>query len=520
MIHSVPPPDGERKRPSVAIAALLGALSGLGYAGVEAEAAWRYPFPLDPTLDPNSAGEAAALLAVALGLISALFAVRAGRLGPVFAATLWAAVWGPEAARTAGQPALLGGLPVLGVLLFGLIHPALGLAFGLSGGVAIALVRPTDHGPTAQQPAAREGLPDLMLITVDAVRADAHLLGQAPWTDDPLGPAAGFTHVYPAFSGAPWTLPAFHSLFSGQPVIEHGGGLPVGEGYTTRAPDARSFVNALADAGYQTSAVVSNPHLRAAQRFDQGFVRWLHDDDAREPVLVWDQLSALRERFGGLPTPLRLSRDARLVTEALRQLGAPATRPRFLWVHLLGVHEHNRAPEAVVPGWTPGNTDLEVRKAAYAASVALAGERVRTLVAAAPGWGVLITSDHGEALGADGDLGHGHHLSDEELAVPLAFRAPGATRGELRPGPAPTWHAAHTMLGWAGLEQGFPGQDLETIRPQAIQAGGVRTDASAFAARALDGTWTPVKPPALGPVETLDDQAQERLRALGYTQGR
>ena len=525
MIHSVPPLDGARKAASVVIAAVLGALSGLGYAGVEASAALRYPFPLDPPLDPHAAWVAAAGLALALALISALLSLWAGRLAPVLAAAAWAAVWGPEAARTAGQPAAWGAAPVLVLLALGLLHPALGLAFGVAGGVAVALVRPTAEGPSAVT-APREGLPDLMLITVDDVRADAGLLGQAPWTDDPLSPELGFTHFTMAISGAPWTLPAFHSLFSGLPVIEHGGGLPVGDGYTVRAPLARSFVSALAEAGYRTSAVVSNPHLRRELRFDRGFSRWLHDDDSREPVLVDEQRYALRERFTGLVSPLRASRDERVLQEALRQLAAPSDGPRFLWVHLLGVHEHNRAPEGEIPGWKPGNTDLEVRRLAYADAVARAGARVRALVAAATGWGVLITSDHGEALGEQGSVGHGHALTDAELAVPLAFRSPspvgqaaGTVKGALKVGPVATFDAAHTMLGWAGLAQGFPGEDLARARPGPVQVGGVRADAAAFALRSAGGVYQAEAPPKPNETESVDDAVQERLRRLGYTQG-
>ena len=48
---------------------------------------------------------------------------------------------------------------------------------------------------------------------------------------------------------------------------------------------------------------------------------------------------------------------------------------------------------------------------------------------------VLITSDHGEALYDRGYGNHGFGLFDDEAAIPLAARLPGATPGDRRRSP-------------------------------------------------------------------------------------
>lgn len=44
---------------------------------------------------------------------------------------------------------------------------------------------------------------------------------------------------------------------------------------------------------------------------------------------------------------------------------------------------------------------------------------------------VIITSDHGEELGAEGRVGHEYGLSQMLVHVPLIIRSPGLEAGEL-----------------------------------------------------------------------------------------
>jgi len=507
MVHSVSPARPEGK-PSALIPA---GLAGLGYALVEGVGSGLGASPLDPRAGPALITGLALLLMALHTLVAAIPWPCSRRYRPVIAVAAWAAVWGPEAARVGGAAVAWGVLPPLALLALGAPWPRLALTLGALGGLAIPLLR----SPPAPPVTGGQGRgPDLLLVTVDTVRADAGLLS-GPWAaDDPLSPERGFSHATTAVAPAPWTLPSMHSLMSGMPVWLHGGGLPVGEGYSLRKPGTWSFVERFRDAGYHTVAVVSNPHLRASAGFGAGFDTFLHDDDAREPLLLWRQLARWRERWTGEVSALRHSRDERLVQAALAELARPCERPRLLWVHLLGPHEYRRDPADPPAGWAPGTEDPALLRAAYQGNVAAARAKVQRLVIAAAGWGVALTADHGEAFGEGGFQGHGHALDDAELRVPLALRPPGASVGHSLAGPLAIEGVGGTLLSWAGLE--VSSLDLMRAEPSGVLVGGLRQDPGAFAVRQVDGTYTPLSGGSVGPASTVSAEEREALRALGY----
>lgn len=502
-------------RPGVPGALGWAAGAGLGYALVEAATARARGWPLDPAVAIWSA----LALALGLGLLHAGLAAAlsrwSARAAAVLPAALWAAVWAPEAARAAGLPAALG---ALAPLAFGLAawRAPLVVLLGLLGGLAIPLARPSLEGPAGPAGEGRGGA-NLLLVTVDTVRADAGLLDGPYAPGDPRAPEAGLSRAALAIAPAPWTLPSMFSLMSGLTVAEHGGGLPAEGGFSAPARRGPWLAERLRAGGYETVAVVSNPHLRANLGFAEGFSRWMHDDDAREPLLLLGQLARWRERLTGRVSALRQGRDERLLRAALAELARPVERPRFLWVHLLGPHEYRRAPERPPEGWSPETNVTPVLQQAYAGNVAAARARLGALLAAAPGWGVAITADHGEAFGEGGHQGHGHALQDAELAVPLGLRPPGAREGRTLAGPLGTVDLAHTMLGWVGLADGFPGRDLLAAEPAPVVVGGVRREAGAFAVRGLDGRYTPITAErAPGPARAFEADQRRALEALGY----
>lgn len=512
MVHSVSPARPTGKPSSWGSPVVQAALAGLGFAVVESAGEALWGSPLDPEAGVWRTLGCALLLAALHALVAALPWPCSRRYRSIFAVLAWAAVWGPETARLAGQPAWLGALAPL--VLLAAARWRLALALSALGGLALPLARPAwfeGPGPATQG----RGGPDLLLVTVDTVRADAGLLS-GPWAaDDPLSPEQGFSQATLAVAPAPWTLPSMYSLMSGMPVWEHGGGLPVDGSYSARQPGTPSFAERLRDAGYHTVAVVSNPYLRASAGFSAGFDTFLHDDDAREPLLLWRQLARWRERWTGRVSALRHSRDARLVRAALAELARPSEAPRLVWVHLLGPHEYRRDPADPPIGWRVGTEDPELLRAAYRGNVAAARALVQQLVRAAPGWGVAVTADHGEAFGEGGFQGHGHALDDAELLVPLALRPPGAGLGHSLLGPLRTEDLGGTLLSWAGLEP--PGADLMRAEPSTVIVGGLRQDAGTYAVRQLDGTYTPLSGGQVGrPGVPWSEDQRVALRGLGY----
>jgi hypothetical protein len=403
----------------------IGGLAGLGFALLEGLLAWAWP----------AFGGSPSWLDLGLAL---LWTGALGALGGALARLLWrrhgVLAWLPLAALIAPQllrpfaldyrwdPVVSGAMILLAFLL-----PRAGAALGAlvlalaPFAIAAGLERP---GPLPEaSPAPPAGGPDILLITVDTLRADAGL--QLPEPERWL--------VYQqAVSAAPWTLPAMLSVFSGEPVRVHLGGLPAqrGGGYTQ--PDApRWLTEELSRRGYRCAAFVSNPYLGADFGFERSFAPFVHADDFREPFLARRAFERLRFQWTGRVERLRRERDERVVAAALAWLEEAPAGPWFLWVHLLAPHEYSRDLAAPVRGWAPGTEEPELLRQGYRVNVAATGLLVARLVRAVePAQALVVfTADHGEQLGEQGVFGHGLALGDEELRVPLALRGPGVEPG-------------------------------------------------------------------------------------------
>ena len=484
-------------RPSRIVAAA--ALGGVAFALVECLAAVAAPAPLDGPLTVGSAALALAGGALLHASLTAPFVRRLGVRALLVPVVAWALVWGPEGPRAAGAVIAWGLLPAALLGGLGALRPRAALFAAALGGLWVPTWRPRWTGVDAAPEAQPDG-PDLLLITVDTTRADAGL-----WPVD----APGWAHYTRAVSPAPWTLPAMHSLFSGASVEAHGGGLPTDGGWTRRRPGHPSLVSALRAAGYATIGLASNPHLGASQGFADGFSRWTHAGRDREPFVLLHNLDGQRARLGGAIERRRRHRDARLVGAALAELRAPSDRPRFVWVHLMRPHEYRRDAERPPAGWSAGTDDADALRAAYAGNVAATRARVAALVAAADGWTVALTSDHGEALGESGRWGHGHRLWDPELRVPLAVRVAGRPGGVVDAPVSP----ADLLPALLAHADGAP--DVALPPRAAVPVAGLRSAAVA-------ATWTPggVGPlrylAADGGAVRLDAYDRAALEALGY----
>jgi arylsulfatase A-like enzyme len=412
--------------------AALGAVAGLAVVLVEAGLAVFRPVP----------GVSVSALDLAL---AAVLTATLGGLGGLGARLLWrrqpaAVAWVPLAALVA--PQLLRPLalpyawdPVLsGALLLSVwLVPRLcsGMAALVLLAVPVVVASGLERGAIGESGAALHiapggERPDILLITVDTLRSDAGLALPEPET---------WRSWDQAVSGAPWTLPAMISLFSGQPVREHMGGLPArrGGGYTQAPPDTPWLPVALAERGYTCAAFTSNPYLTPAFGFDRGFQHFVHADSFREPFLARRALERLRHQLTGRVERLRRERDTRVVRVASAWLERPRQQPRFTWVHLLAPHEYSRDVAEPVPGWTPGIEEPATLRRAYRANVGATQALVARLLGAVdPATTVVaFTADHGEQLGEAGVFGHGLELGDAELRVPLALRGPGIEPGRV-----------------------------------------------------------------------------------------
>jgi len=238
-------------------------------------------------------------------------------------------------------------------------------------------------------------------------------------------------------------------------------------GTSVLGSEQTSVAEVLADAGYDTGAVVSNPVLLASRRLDQGFRHY--DDRMTRPEQNRPQLH---------------ERTAEATTQAALEFIAAAAEPWFLWVHYQDPHGPYAPPETGPPTDPPGEEPLPLLRhhsgyggipayqALEGARTARAYERAYTdevrylerhvgalldLIERRYQPFLVVTSDHGEAFGEDDYwFAHGHSLGLDQIRVPLWVRAPETGSAEevqarVEPRPISTAGVAATLIRAAGL---------------------------------------------------------------------
>lgn len=281
--------------------------------------------------------------------------------------------------------------------------------------LAVRMLGALAAGLAAAQP------PNILLITIDTLRAD-HLscygypLRTTPNIDRLAAQGARFERAYTTI---PLTGPAHISLFTGRYPQEHGARIN-GLAHNEQARLV-FWPQILRRHGYRNAAFVSAwPLTGRLSRLDQIFD---HYDEELGRTYQW----------------LNSSRWAEDVTpRAIAWLRATAHRPFFLWVHYFDPHapyEYRKefARPARIGRARPAaaSEEMRARVAGYDSEVAYTDHHVGKLLGALEALGladstlVVLLSDHGESLGEHGYVGHGRHLYENIVRIPLIFRWPG-----------------------------------------------------------------------------------------------
>ena len=297
--------------------------------------------------------------------------------------------------------------------------------------------------------------PNVLLITVDTLRADRVGRGLTPAIDSIAARGTQFTQ---ARATAPLTLPSHASILTGALPTENGVRLN-GVAVPVRATLARAFH----DAGYRTAAFVGAYVLDRRFGLSGGFDT--SDDRIPRDPSGMAQLEA--ERRGDI-----------VMSAALEWLGRGGTQAFFVWIHLYDPHAPYDPPQEYLAKAGGRAYDGEVAFADAQVGRVVAwldqsGQRDRTIVA--------LAGDHGEGLGEHGELTHGMLAYDSTLRVPLILVVPPTVIDAVRDLPATggsylkAGHAVSDPVSLADLAGTL--LQLSGLKvPEGIRASGLQRD--------------------------------------------
>ena len=341
----------------------------------------------------------------------------------------------------------------------GRVHP--GWLAGLCAS-ALAIIATLPFWPVRAKAAQRGTLPNVLLITIDTLRADhvgAYGYGKAqtPNLDRLADEGVLFSQ---AIAPATETCPSHTSILTGLYPAQHGTLFNEGVVHSDKH-SVTAVPEILASRGYRTAAFVSGATLSDAicglsfrfDLFDENFSGWKWTSKAALKLslfkLAVNIVPAAMEQMNKVERPATQTTD-----QALRWLRTRGDHPFFLWVHYFDPHEPYRPPEPFVPPWVddvvarangawyglprtlreqvirnPKQVDHMIGR--YDGEIAYTDTQIGRLLTEMESLGlqedtlVVLTADHGESLGEHNTyFDHVSNLYDENLKVPLILRYP------------------------------------------------------------------------------------------------
>jgi len=269
--------------------------------------------------------------------------------------------------------------------------------------LSLAAAGVTECRSPARTPAAAGPPPDIVLITIDTLRADAlGFAGNARVRTPNLDRLAGEGLVFTgAHAHNVMTLPSHANILTGLYPYQHG--IRDNEGFRLD-PKVPTLATMLAERGYATAAIIGAFPLDSRFGLSRGFDLY----DQKYPQGAHEYDFSVAERPA-----------SEVVAAARSWYLRNAGRRRFLWVHLYDCHAPHVPPPALA---------REYAGDPYLGEVAGVDEALGPLLSDIRASGkpalVVVTADHGEALGDHGEETHGLFAYEATLHVPLILRGP------------------------------------------------------------------------------------------------
>jgi arylsulfatase A-like enzyme len=340
--------------------------------------------------------------------------VRVALRMPAGEQELWSATFGPE--PPGGQPWIKVDVP--------LPAPASPLGVGAPGEPVSLSLRAEGASPGETEvpggyvvwanpvirlPAASKSPSNVILVIIDALRADALDRGsqrqaRTPSFDRLAKESLCFEN---AFAQSPWCVPSLATLYSSLWPEVHGADPPDFRTPGSLSPAAVTLAEALRYAGYHTSLLTDQPYPERVN-LEQGFEEVVNTSAMRSPLPSALFVQAAGQADGGLDRPFFLCLHTHHLAQAVAQ------------VLLEPPMNLDRLREKLHARYFGELEVLDQALGEFLASLQSHGRLEDTLL--------IVTADHGIDLSDRYPTiipaGAGFTLRDEQLHVPLFMRAP------------------------------------------------------------------------------------------------
>jgi len=240
---------------------------------------------------------------------------------------------------------------------------------------------------------------DVFLVTIDSLRPD--YLGaynpHSKWTPTIDRLTQGATVFTQAVTQAPFTTPAIASLLTGTYPFRHGVRLLLGqlcnESLLTLAEYARM-------AGFVTGGFPSVFILNSETGLNRGFDHYEDVTDGIETCRggCWQRGDVINRRI-----------------DAFLQQAGPSRV--FVWVHYFDLHDYHLDSRVPIQESYPRDLHDKIDQMCIGGLLEVLRRHDRLDQA-----GIILTADHAESLNQHGERGHGHHLYDSVMRIPLIWR--------------------------------------------------------------------------------------------------
>jgi choline-sulfatase len=309
-------------------------------------------------------------------------------------------------------------------------------------------------------PPSRKIAPNVILITIDTVRAD-HLgcYGAEDIQTPTLDALARDGIVFErAISQVPLTWPSHAAILTGLYPFQNGV-----QDFTSQPlePRFRSVAQSFQRHGYATGAVVSSFVLDRSWGLARGFDFY---DDAFPAAAFANKDVGLVERPAG-----------ESVSRALAWLQKNPRRPFFFWLHLYDPHSPYDPPEPYLTQYRSHPYDGEIAYADHELGRLITWLKHNQLYDRSL---IIFLSDHGESLGEHGEQEHGFFVYSSTVHIPLIVKPPAG--GGFRTGrvsrPVETTAVAPTLLRLAGIHDEIEKQ----LRSHSLLGSGAETEDEAY----------------------------------------